>query len=46
MISFTDGLARELEPLDYRVIFSGREFVKRRVRFFTEDYYEWERREH
>ena len=46
VLSFTDGLARELEPLDYRVLFSGREFVKRRVRFFTEDYDEWERREH
>ena len=46
VLSFTEKLADELEPLDHRILFSGREFVKRRVRFFTEDYYEWERREH
>jgi len=43
VLSFAHRLAEEIKPIDFRALFSEREFVKRRVRLFTEDYYEWER---
>ncbi len=43
VISFTERLACDIDPIDFKVLFSGREFAKRRVMVFTEDYYEWER---
>jgi DNA-binding Lrp family transcriptional regulator len=42
---FVRRVSGEVGIRDYEVLFSGREFVKRRTKIFTEDFYEWERRE-
>ena len=42
---FVHHISRKANIDDFEVLFSGREFLKRRIKLFTEDFYEWERRE-
>ncbi len=39
---FINFLKRKIEPQDMLELISGREFMKRRTKLFTRDYYEWE----
>ncbi len=42
---FVRRVGEEVGVREYEILFSGREFLKRRIKIFTEDFYEWERRE-
>lgn len=44
VMDFVASVREEIRPIDYRVLFSKREFKKRRVKLFSEELYGWERR--
>ncbi len=43
VLSFIDKLGDEIGIKDYKVLFSSKEFKKKRVELFSEAFYEWER---
>ncbi len=44
VVDFVQRLKELIKPLDYRILFSTTEFKKRRVKLFSEEFYEWERK--
>ncbi|NPA41751.1 MAG: Lrp/AsnC family transcriptional regulator [Aquificae bacterium] len=44
VLEFARELKEVIKPIDYAVLFSTREFKKRRVKLFSEEFYEWERK--
>ncbi len=44
VISFIERVGEEMGIRNYKVLFSTREFKKRRVELFSEEFYEWERK--
>ena len=38
-----EEIAKEIEPLEYRYLYSTREFKKQRIKYFSDAFYEWER---
>ncbi len=36
-------IAKEIEPIEYRYLYSTREFKKQRIKYFSDAFYEWER---
>ncbi len=43
MEGFVKRVGEELGLFEREILFSKREFVKRRVKLFGEEFYEWER---
>ncbi len=39
-----EEIAQEIEPKEYRYLYSTREFKKQRIKYFSNTFYEWERR--
>ncbi|BCD68852.1 Lrp/AsnC family transcriptional regulator [Nitratiruptor sp. YY09-18] len=39
-----EEIAKEIKPRDYRYLYSTREFKKERIKYFSDAFYEWERR--
>ncbi len=37
-------IAKEIEPQEYRYLYSTKEFKKQRIRYFSDDFKKWERR--
>ncbi len=38
-----EEIAKEIEPLEFRYLYSTREFKKQRIKYFSDAFYEWER---
>ncbi len=41
--TFIEKVSKDLGIMDYRIIYSVREFKKRRIKYFSEEFYEWYR---
>jgi len=43
LINFVEKVSQEVNIKNYKILFSTREFKKKRIRYFSEKFYKWER---